>query len=201
VGEHHWSEDVRAAATEALRLSEDGEGYRDLDARMARWRRGAEPLESIIEEIEPAPRRPVWPPPGPCGKIASREATESWPVKWRGAVIELPPPGADARLRGTEHCPNFRERCEVSANTSVSTLEEPGWEGTIIPPGLVHSESGSPLVRNLYKRAGDTCYRWVELPVRFPGRMKVVDGALIVVNTEGAVAVRQDGMMESVECL
>jgi hypothetical protein len=31
--------------------------------------------------------------------------------------------------------------------------------------------------------------------------LKVVDGALIVVNREGAVAVRQDGTMESVECL
>jgi hypothetical protein len=201
VGEHHWSEEVRAAATAALHLSEDGEGYRDVDSRMARWRRGSESLETIVAEFEPALRRPVSPPRGACAKIASREATESWPVKWRGAVIELSPAGDEFRLLGSENCPTFREQCEVLTNVSVTTFEGQGWEGTIIPAGLVLSESGSPLVGNLYRRVGDTCYRWAQLPGSYPGQLKVVDGALLVVSREGAVAIHKDGRMESVECL
>ena len=204
VSEHYWSPDVRLAATEALQLSEDGQGYRDVDTRLGQWRLGGKPLVSVAAEIDPVAERGGWHhTESACARFGPRGQTPaSWFVKWRGATLELSPADDAEKVRHPHavRCSQFREQCEVAADVELSTVGLQGWERVIAPERFVHSEFGSPLYNNLYERIGKRCQRWLELPGH-PLRWKSVDGALIVVTKGGALAISADKTIEPVQCM
>lgn len=205
VAKHHWSADVRDAASEALGLAEDSRGYRDIEARLAEWHPRCQPLTHLAEEIDPEARFPYsgHSRKGTCAQLEAAGQNSIWRVRWRGTLVELAPTDNAEKRRqiGAGRCATFRERCEPHSDVRVDRLDFDGWKGTIAPRGrFILDEQSRALHRNLYETTGGRCQRKFELPGD-PLRWRLVGDSLIIVTTGGALAMTVDGAVEPVECL